>query len=167
MKHLDADRLLELGLEPEQAPTADEARHLAECETCAHELELERQLTANLVELPQPSIPVSFATATTIRYEQAVAKRRLRRTAWGMVIALALGNIAAIALVGIVVLNGPAVAQGFAGLVQQLVVLGHAFATVAAKLPIVPVMLTGALCATVLVLSTGLGRLALAGAEAK
>jgi hypothetical protein len=167
MKHLDADRLLELGLEPEQQPSADEANHLAECETCAHELELEHQLTADLVELPQPSVPVSFAAATTIRFEQAVAKRHVRRTAWGMAISLALGNVAALALVGIVVLNGQAVAQGVAGFVQEVVVLGHAFAVVATKVPIIPVMLAGAVCATVLVLSTGLGRLAMVGVEAK
>ena len=167
MKHLDADRLLELGLEPDLELSAEEAQHIAECETCAHELEAERTLTADIVRLPQPSVPASFAAATTLRYEQALARRRLRRTAWGMVFALALGNLAALALVGIAILNGPAVAQGFAGVVQQVAVLGEAFVVVASKLPIIPVMLTGALCATVLLLSTGLGRLALAGAEAK
>lgn len=167
MKHLSADRLLELGLEPDLSLTDEEARHVAECEQCARELELERQLTADIVGLPQPSVPVHFAAATTQRYEQAVARRHLRRTAWGMVIALALGNLAALALVGVVVLNGAAVAQGVAAVVQQAVVLGHAFAVVASKLPLIPIMLTGAVSATVLVLSTGLGRLALTGAEAK
>ncbi len=166
MSHLDAERLLELGLEPELELTAEEAAHVAGCPSCACELEAERQLTANIVGLPRPSAPVGFVAQTTARYQRALATRRARRTAWSAAAALLVGNVAALALVGLAVLNGPAVAQTLAGLLQEVVVLGHAFVVVASKLPIVPVMLTGAVCTTVLVLSTGLGRLALAGAEA-
>lgn len=166
MKHISPQRILELGLEADLEPTAEETEHLEACATCAREVELERRLTANLVELPQAEAPPSFVAQTTARYEQAVSKRRLRRTAWGMVITLALGNVAAFAIVGLLVLNGGAVAHGVGTFAQHLVTLGHAFVVVGSKIPLIPVLLMGAVSATVLVLSTGLGRLALRGAEA-
>jgi uncharacterized integral membrane protein len=51
--------------------------------------------------------------------------------------------------------------------VQNVATLGHAFVVVASKIPLIPVLLTGAVSGTVLVLSAGLGRLALVGTRAR
>jgi hypothetical protein len=167
VKHLSPERIFELGLDPSLELTTNEAEHLDDCPVCSRELELERRLSEELLQLPQPEVPPWFAAQTTARYQSVLRKRRLRRAASGMAAALLLGNVAALALVAVLVLNGGAVAHGVGSLVQNVVTFGHAFVVVASKIPLIPVLLTGAVSGTVLVLSTGLGRLALVGARTR
>lgn len=86
--HLEDQRLMALGLgEP---PTADEARHLADCPACAAAPAEDARLWASFRRLPQPAPPPGFARGALSRYRRTrPVRHRPREVALGAALGLA------------------------------------------------------------------------------
>lgn len=167
MSHLTDERLFELGLSEDSAPTAGEAAHLDSCGACASALARERALTMKLERVELPTAPAGFVNAAVRRFEAARRRRHARLTVATLALALLAGLAICVPLVGIVLANLGSVLHGAAIATQELIVVLDAIAVVLGKVPAVPVALLVSVGGAGLLSAGLLSRTAAATARAK
>jgi len=159
MTHLEELRLMELGLGAASA-SADEAVHLAQCPVCADALAAERLLSQALEALPQPEVPAGFVMRTRTRFLEAQAQRRQWQLAWGMLAAALAAPLAILPLVLGVVGDLPSLARTVAVALGELATLGRVGIVLLRTMPVVAVMLTAATGTAALIWTAMLAQLA-------